>query len=190
MCKLSINNMLWLALMSVIQNKHLPMLESRQNAVRHSQRLCSLCQELYRSVFFSFFLPLPVLKTTRFLGNFKANNGYFLANFKWIRAWWYIGKALYRSGQKCIAIRYLFKVNRALPVYRYIVAPLIFAASSNASTNELQSPTLVDPFKAMMSSNLRVKKKKNFPTDRPIPEKQGRVRGNKNIFKVGLTFTT
>ena len=29
-------------------------------------------------------------------------------------------------------------------------------------------------------------KKKKFPTDRPIPEKQGRVRGNKNIFKVGL----
>ena len=80
MCKLSINNMLWLALMSVIQNKHLPMLESRQNAVRHSQRLYSLCQELYRSVFF--FLPLPVLKTTRFLGNFKANNAYFLANFR------------------------------------------------------------------------------------------------------------
>ena len=33
--------------------------------------------------------------------------------------------------------------------------------------------------------NLRVKKKK-IPTDLPIPEKQGRVRGNKNIFKVGL----
>ena len=29
-------------------------------------------------------------------------------------------------------------------------------------------------------------KKNNFPTDRPILEKQGRVRGNKNIFKVGL----
>ena len=29
-------------------------------------------------------------------------------------------------------------------------------------------------------------KKKNFPTDRPIPEKQGWVRGNKNNFKVGL----
>ena len=28
-------------------------------------------------------------------------------------------------------------------------------------------------------------KKKKFPTDRPIPEKQGRVRENKNIFKVG-----
>ena len=32
-------------------------------------------------------------------------------------------------------------------------------------------------------------KKNYFPTDRPIPEKQGRVRGNKNIFKVGLTCT-
>ena len=29
-------------------------------------------------------------------------------------------------------------------------------------------------------------KKNNFLTDLPIPEKQGRVRGNKNIFKVGL----
>ena len=82
MCKLSVNNMLWLALMSVVQNKHLPMLESRQYAARHSQRLCSSCQELYHSVFFPFFLTLPVLKTTRFLGNFKANNGYFLANFR------------------------------------------------------------------------------------------------------------
>ena len=32
------------------------------------------------------------------------------------------------------------------------------------------------------------KLKNNFPTDRPIPEKQGRVRGNKNIFKVGLNM--
>ena len=29
-------------------------------------------------------------------------------------------------------------------------------------------------------------KKNNFPTDRPILEIQGRERGNKNIFKVGL----
>ena len=82
MCKLSINNMLWLALMSVVQNKHVPMLENRRYAVRHSQRLCSSCQELYHSVFFPLFLLLPVLKTTRFLVNFKANNGYFLANFR------------------------------------------------------------------------------------------------------------
>ena len=57
MCKLSINNMFWLALMSVVQNKHLPMLESQRYAVRHSQSLCSSCQELNHSVFFSFFLP-------------------------------------------------------------------------------------------------------------------------------------
>ena len=31
-------------------------------------------------------------------------------------------------------------------------------------------------------------KKKKFPTDQPIPVKQGRVRGNKNIFKVGLIY--
>ena len=55
MCKLSTNNMLWVALMSVVQNEHLPMLESCRYAVRHSQRLCSSCQELYHSVFFSFF---------------------------------------------------------------------------------------------------------------------------------------
>ena len=30
------------------------------------------------------------------------------------------------------------------------------------------------------------KKKNNFPTDRPLLEKQGRERGNKNIFKDGL----
>ena len=29
-------------------------------------------------------------------------------------------------------------------------------------------------------------KKKKIPTDRPISEKQGQERGNKNIFKVGL----
>ena len=74
MCKLSINDMLWLALISVVQNKHLPMLESRRYAVRHSQRLCSSCQELYHSVFFSFIFNASGLKTTRFLGNFKANN--------------------------------------------------------------------------------------------------------------------
>ena len=34
-------------------------------------------------------------------------------------------------------------------------------------------------------------KKNDFSTDRPIPEKQGRVRGNENIFKVGpSSFTT
>ena len=31
-------------------------------------------------------------------------------------------------------------------------------------------------------------KKNTFPTDRPITVKQGRVRGNKNIFKVGPTL--
>ena len=29
---------------------------------------------------------------------------------------------------------------------------------------------------------------KNKFSDRPIPEKQGRVRGNKSIFKAGLSF--
>ena len=31
-------------------------------------------------------------------------------------------------------------------------------------------------------------KKNNFPTDRPIPEKQGWVRGNEIIFKVGPSY--
>ena len=34
-------------------------------------------------------------------------------------------------------------------------------------------------------SEFKKNKKNNFPTDRPILEKQSRVRGNKNIFKVG-----
>ena len=55
MCKLSINNMLWLALMSVVQNKHLPMLESWRYAVRHSKSLCSSCEELYHSILFFLF---------------------------------------------------------------------------------------------------------------------------------------
>ena len=47
----------------------------------------------------------------------------------WLDDTW--GRLLYRYGQKCIAIRYLFRVNRGLPVYRYIVAPLVsFLANS------------------------------------------------------------
>ena len=70
MCKLSIHNMLKLALMSVIQNKHLPKLESRRYAVAHSQHLC---QELYRSVVFSpFFLPLPGLEKDPIFGQFQS----------------------------------------------------------------------------------------------------------------------
>ena len=34
------------------------------------------------------------------------------------------------------------------------------------------------------------KVKKKYQTDRPIPEKQGRVRGNKKISKVGLKSAT
>ena len=32
-------------------------------------------------------------------------------------------------------------------------------------------------------------KKNNFPTDGPIPEKQGQVRGNKNILRLALGVT-
>ena len=37
---------------------------------------------------------------------------------------------------------------------------------------------------------IREIQKINFPTDQPIPVKQHRVRGNKNIFKVGLIYTS
>ena len=70
MCKLSINNMLWLALMSVVQNKHLPMLESWRYAVRHSQGLCSLCKGLYHSVFFSPFFNASGFESDPIFGQF------------------------------------------------------------------------------------------------------------------------
>ena len=72
MCKISINNMLWLALMSVVQNKHLPMLESPQYAVRHSQCLCSSCQELYHSFFFSFFFTDSSFENDPIFGQFQS----------------------------------------------------------------------------------------------------------------------
>ena len=71
MCKLSINNMFWLALISVVQNKHLPMLESWRYAVRHSQRLCSSCQELYHSVFFPFLTASGFVNNLMF-GQFQS----------------------------------------------------------------------------------------------------------------------
>ena len=84
MSKISINNMLWLPLMSVIQNKHLPILERWRYAVRHSQRLCQFMLRIIpQCIFSSFFLLLPVLKMTRFAGNFEVNKGYFFANFRW-----------------------------------------------------------------------------------------------------------
>ena len=55
MCKLSINNMSWLALMSVVQNKHLPMLESRRYAVRHSQSCVVRVRNYTTASFFPFF---------------------------------------------------------------------------------------------------------------------------------------
>ena len=71
--------MLWLALMSVVQNKHLPMLESRRYAVRHSQRLCKFLSGIIsQRLFFPFFLPLLVLKTTRFRAISKAIMDIFL----------------------------------------------------------------------------------------------------------------
>ena len=81
MCELSINNMLWLALMSVVQNKHLPMLESG-DMLLDTVNICVVHFRNYTTASFFLFLTLWVLKTTQFLGNFKANNGYFLANFR------------------------------------------------------------------------------------------------------------
>ena len=76
-----------------------------------------MCHKLYHSVFFPpFFVLLPVLKMTRIVGNFEANNGYILANLdgNWLddTHGWLV------YSQKCIAIGYLFRVNHNLPVYR------------------------------------------------------------------------
>ena len=78
MCKISINNMLWLALITVIQNKHLPM------HIRQSM-YASVCVTNYTTANFFplFFLLLQILNMTPIAGNFKANNGYILANFRW-----------------------------------------------------------------------------------------------------------
>ena len=78
MYKLSINNMFWFALVSVIQNKHLQCLEVG-DMLLDTVNVCVVHVRNYTTA--SFFLTLPVLKKTRFSGNFKANNGYFLANF-------------------------------------------------------------------------------------------------------------
>ena len=81
MCKLSINNMLWLALLYIVQNKHLPMLEALKvcHMLLDTVNVCVVRVRNYTTVsFFLFFLMPPVSKTTPFSGNFKANNGYFL----------------------------------------------------------------------------------------------------------------
>ena len=72
--------------------------------------------------FFALFLTLPVLKTTRFLGNFKANNGYFLANF-----WMKTGLMTHREGFCTGTAKSVSRYNiylELIAVYRYIVAPL------------------------------------------------------------------
>ena len=65
MCKMSINNRLWPALVSVVHNIFQCLKDG--NMLLDTVKVCvSLCQELYHGVFFpSFFLPLPVLKTTQ-----------------------------------------------------------------------------------------------------------------------------
>ena len=107
MCKISISNMLWLALMSDVQNKHLPMLERQRYAVRHSQPLCKFVSGIIpQHLFSSFFLLLPVLKTTQISGNFKASNGYFLQilDENWLDDT--KGRLVYLYSQKCIVILY------------------------------------------------------------------------------------
>ena len=47
------------------------------------------------------------------------------------------------------------------------------------------------PLKIQLSLiGIQFEKLKKNPTDRPIRVKQGRVRGNKNIFKIGLWFNS
>ena len=75
--------MLWLALMSVMQNKHILHCLKVGDMLIDTVNVCVVRVRNYTTAsFFPLFLTLPVLKTTRFLGNFKANNGYFLANFR------------------------------------------------------------------------------------------------------------
>ena len=83
MCKLSIKNMLWLTLVSVVQKKNIFQCLKVGDMLLDTVNICVVCVRNYTTAsLFSFFLMLPVLKTTRFSGNFKASNGYFLVNFR------------------------------------------------------------------------------------------------------------
>ena len=75
--------------------------------------------------FFLPFLLLPVLKRTQRRAISKLIIDIFLQilDGNWIDDAY--GRVMYRYSQKCIAIQYLFRVNRDLPIYRYIVAPLM-----------------------------------------------------------------
>ena len=74
MCKIFINNMLWLALISVVQNEIFQCLKDGDMLLDTVNIYINLCQELYHSVFSPLLLPLSVLKTTTITGNFKVNN--------------------------------------------------------------------------------------------------------------------
>ena len=55
MCKLSINNMFWLAWMSVVQNKHLPILKVG-DMLLDTVNVCVVCARNYTTAdFFPFF---------------------------------------------------------------------------------------------------------------------------------------
>ena len=81
MCKLSITNMLWLRLMFVIQNKHLPILKVG-DMLLDTVNICVVRVRNYTTAsFFPPFFTFLVLKTIRFLDKFKANNECFRAIF-------------------------------------------------------------------------------------------------------------
>ena len=51
--------------------------ESQRYAVRHSQPLCSSCQELYHSLFFSFFLTASGFENDLIFWQFQSQQGKF-----------------------------------------------------------------------------------------------------------------
>ena len=81
MCKISINIMLWLALMSVIQNKHLPMLERRRYAVRHSQRLCQFVSQIITRHIFSSFFTVYCFANESNCGQFQSQKWIYSCKF-------------------------------------------------------------------------------------------------------------
>ena len=73
MCKISINNMLWLKLMSVAQNYHLPMLKRWLYAVRHSQSLCKFVSgTIPQRLFFLFFFTDSGFENDPHFGQFQS----------------------------------------------------------------------------------------------------------------------
>ena len=104
--------------MSVVQNYYLPMLERLWYAVRHSQRLCKFEWGIIpKCLYFLFFYCFRFWKWPKSQAISKPIMDIFLPilDENWLDDT--KGRLVYRYSQKCIAKRYLFRVNRHLPVY-------------------------------------------------------------------------